>query len=160
MFVNNTFIFSMARVVDNTDPYSSLYFEVDEGEVDEHGDVVGVPGFIWSQNKSNINIAAHEFSFYYARRIFDDDKIYYDEPDKRHSIGEDRRWTVGRALKQPNRILLVCDTEIEPSGVIRIYSARELNKGEALYKRFENYEKEQIAMSFKRSTSRMVYLKK
>ena len=147
--MGNVLIVSMAQVSDSEDPFSPWYYIKDSSDVDANGDVTRIPGFIWSQVKSNANLIEHKFSFYYARRIFDDGKYVYDEPDDGHSVGEDRRWAVGRAHLQPNKVLLVCETE-PPDGTHRrrIYSARVLTSGH-LKDEFEKNEVLYLAQSKK-----------
>ena len=150
-------IVSMAQVSDIHDEFSSLYFVKEDG--DENQDVTSMSEFIWRRSKSNSNVKAHGFSFYYARRIFDTGKFHIGTEDMSQPLARQyRSHSVGRAHLQPNKILLVCETDEDPSGKTRIYSARVLEHNSKLAKEFEGLEERYLLQSVKRDADHLVKL--
>ena len=88
---------------------------------------IGPPRFEWDGNKNAENIRKHGVSFEEAVTVFrDEDSLESADPD--HSEGEDRFIVIG--VSERMRVLMVCHCYKEDRGVIRIISARKMNKRE------------------------------
>jgi uncharacterized protein len=82
--------------------------------------------FEWDESKRISNLEKHGISFEEAKTIFDNPlAVIFDDP--KHSIGEIREIIIGHSSQ--NQLLVVAFTE--RSGVIRIVSARLVNRREA-----------------------------
>ena len=131
-------ILSMAQVSDPQDPFSALYYVVDT-ENGGMGDVENVPGFVWDRAHSNACVMdkVRGFSFYYARRIFDEGKFTLEGYDIRHSTADAHHYyVIGRPYKQvSNDLLMVIETEpVNPAhrGKVRIVTAMVLKDAERI----------------------------
>jgi uncharacterized DUF497 family protein len=82
--------------------------------------------FEWSAKKAATNLRKHGVSFEEASSIFGDPYELM-LPDPGHSAHEERSISVGES--EPGRLLLVVYVEDDP--VIRLISAREVEKQEA-----------------------------
>ena len=88
---------------------------------------IGPPRFEWDEDKNIENIRKHGVSFEEASTVFhDEDALESADPD--HSDGEDRFLLIG--MSERLRILMVCHCYREDRGVIRVISARKMNKEE------------------------------
>ncbi|MDR0556621.1 MAG: hypothetical protein LBG43_01930 [Treponema sp.] len=122
----------------------------------EENDVI-VGKFIWHREKSNSNLDdtgdnKGGFSFYYARRIYDDDYFYYIPIRKnKKTVIPGRGHGVGRLPQPDNSPLLTIDMkeEIQGKKYIRIISARYTNKAEVEMYEY-NKEMKQIREELKR----------
>lgn len=84
----------------------------------------------WDENKNKINQTKHNIGFEEASTVFNDpNSIEFDDPD--HSENEDRFLLIG--LSSSVRYLIVCFCERKNGDVIRIITARKLNKQEVKY---------------------------
>ena len=88
---------------------------------------IGPPRFEWDEKKNAENNRKHGVSFEEACTVFlDEDALESADPD--HSNGEDRFILVGASDRL--RVLMVVHCYREEGGVIRIISARKLDKKE------------------------------
>ena len=82
--------------------------------------------FEWDENKNSINLAKHKIDFADAVHVFlDGSRI--EREDTRHDYGESRFQTIGETRYG---VLFVIYTERDPSGNIRLISARKANSRE------------------------------
>jgi uncharacterized protein len=86
--------------------------------------------FSWDPAKAKSNIRKHGVSFEEAQTAFYDDNAieFYDDE---HSEWEDRFLLLGISSRM--RLLLICHCYRAEDGIIRIVSAREANKEEAIF---------------------------
>lgn len=81
----------------------------------------------WDEKKNQVNQSKHGIAFEEASTVFDDPYArQFADPD--HSQEEDRFLLVGTSNQL--RVLLVCYCERFQENIIRIISARRLNKEE------------------------------
>lgn len=88
--------------------------------------------FVWDKAKYDYNLDKHKITFEEAATIFSDEDVIL-EPDKTHSVEEERFIAIG--LSCEFHILVVCHCEREDGEVIRIINARKAKPHER--KRFE-----------------------
>ena len=83
--------------------------------------------FLWDERKNRLNERKHGVSFEEAQTVFfDENAIEFYDPD--HSEQEDRFLLLGLSFRL--RVLVVCHCFREPSGTIRIVSARKATNRE------------------------------
>jgi uncharacterized DUF497 family protein len=75
--------------------------------------------FEWDREKAEQNLAKHGIAFSEALTVFDD-LLSVTVPDRRHSVREERFWTIGLS----NRLRLLVVSHTDEGEVIRIISAR------------------------------------
>jgi len=84
------------------------------------------PRFTWDPRKAKGNVRKHGVSFEEAQTVFlDDHALLIGDPD--HSDEEDRFLLLG--VSSVLRVLVVCHCYRESDGVIRLFSAREGDRG-------------------------------
>jgi uncharacterized protein len=84
-------------------------------------------GFDWSPAKARLNARKHGVTFDEAQTVFADDDALLVE-DAAHSDGEQRFHLLGTSAQL--RILVVVHAYREPSGIIRLISARKATPSE------------------------------
>jgi uncharacterized DUF497 family protein len=83
--------------------------------------------FTWDAAKARANVAKHGIRFEEAETAFSDENAIL-LPDPEHSAMEERFVLIGRSVAL--RVLVVVHCEPDPSGAIRIISARRATRSE------------------------------
>jgi uncharacterized DUF497 family protein len=83
--------------------------------------------FTWDAAKARSNLAKHGVAFEEAETAFSDEEAIL-LPDPEHSAGEERFVLIG--LSVALRVLVVVHCEPDPSGAIRLISARRATRSE------------------------------